>query len=227
MSVQTVGIGRIAAAARRERVSVRGLLACGVAAGPVFGVVATAQVLTRDGFDLSRQPLSLLSLGDLGWIQIGNFAATGLLALAGAIGMRRVLRGGRAGRWGAGLVAVFGLAMVAAGIFCADPSMGYPVGAPEGPAESYSWHSILHGVAAQSAFFALIVATSVFARRFAGQGLRGWAIGSALAGPAVIAVMALPVFGAFSVRLALGSAVAFVWLSAVSARLISEQRASS
>ena len=71
-------------AAVARAVPTRTLLAGGIAAGPVFGVVAAAQVLTRDGFDLSRQPLSLLALGELGWIQIANFVVSGLLALAGA-----------------------------------------------------------------------------------------------------------------------------------------------
>ena len=44
------------------------LLACGVLAGPLFLTVLMIQAFTREGFDLSRHPLSLLSLGDLGWI---------------------------------------------------------------------------------------------------------------------------------------------------------------
>jgi hypothetical protein len=59
----------------------RRLLAGGVIAGPLFVVVAFIQAFTRPGFDLARHPLSLLSLGDLGWIQIANFVATGVVAL--------------------------------------------------------------------------------------------------------------------------------------------------
>jgi hypothetical protein len=78
----------------------RALLACGVAAGPLFVVVGLAQMLTRDGFDPLRHPLSLLSLGDLGWIQIANFVLAGGLFVACAVGMRRVMRPGRGGTWG-------------------------------------------------------------------------------------------------------------------------------
>lgn len=42
------------------------LLACGVVAGPLFLAVLMIQAFTREGFDLSRHPLSMLSLGDLG-----------------------------------------------------------------------------------------------------------------------------------------------------------------
>jgi Protein of unknown function (DUF998) len=74
------------------------LLACGAVAGPLFLAVLMIQAFTREGFDLSRHPLSLLSLGNLGWIQIANFVVTGALMVACATGMRRVLRPGpRAG----------------------------------------------------------------------------------------------------------------------------------
>ena len=72
------------------------LLACGVVAGPLFIAVALLQALTRQGFDLGRHPLSLLSLGELGWIQITNFVVAGLLTVAFAVGLRRVLHPGRA-----------------------------------------------------------------------------------------------------------------------------------
>ena len=78
----------------------RALLACGVVSGPLFTVVAVVQVLTREGFDIRRHAISMLSLGDLGPIQIANFVGTGVLAIACAIGMRRMLRRGRGGTWG-------------------------------------------------------------------------------------------------------------------------------
>ena len=67
------------------------LLACGIVAGPLFLAVWLVQALTRDGYDPTYHPLSLLSLGDLGWIQIANFVVTGGLYLACAIGMRQAL----------------------------------------------------------------------------------------------------------------------------------------
>ena len=48
-------------------------LAAGIAAGTLILTVSLTQVFTRQGFDLSRHPLSLLRLGDFGWIQIANF----------------------------------------------------------------------------------------------------------------------------------------------------------
>jgi hypothetical protein len=75
------------------------LLACGVVAGPVFLVVSLLQVLTREGFDITRHALSFPSIGDWGWIQITNFIVTGLLFVTCAMGMRRTLQDGRARTW--------------------------------------------------------------------------------------------------------------------------------
>ena len=56
----------------------RTLLACGVVAGPLYIVVGVIQMLIRPGFDIRRHELSLMSNGDLGWIQISNLVLTGL-----------------------------------------------------------------------------------------------------------------------------------------------------
>ncbi|WP_446218636.1 DUF998 domain-containing protein [Micromonospora sp. IBHARD004] len=203
--------------------STRTLLAAGIATGPLFGVVATAQVLTRDGFDLSRQPLSLLALGEHGWIQTANFVLTGLLALAGAAGLRRVLRGTVAGTWGPALVAVFGVGLIVAGAMPSDPSMGWPAGAPEGSPDSLSWHAIGHGVGAMLAFGSLTIACLVFARRYLRTGRRGWAVFSLACALATVVVMAWPDQDSISVRMALGSVFIFGWLTAVSAHTLTER----
>jgi hypothetical protein len=85
----TPGTATIITARPTATPSTPALLACGVVAGPLFAVVAAIQVLTRDRFDLARHPLSLLSLGELGWIQITSFVLAGALVVAAAVGMRR------------------------------------------------------------------------------------------------------------------------------------------
>ena len=64
----------------------RTLLAFGVVAGPIYVLVSLVQALIRDGFDLTRHAWSLLSNGDLGWIQITNLVVTGLMTVAVASG---------------------------------------------------------------------------------------------------------------------------------------------
>ncbi len=108
----------------------KSLLGYGVIAGPFYVVVALAQAVTREGFDLARHQWSLLSNGANGWIQIANFVVTGLMVIAFAVGLRRALEPGRGARWAPRLIGVYGASLIAAGIFRADPALGFPVGAP-------------------------------------------------------------------------------------------------
>ncbi|MBO0779371.1 MAG: DUF998 domain-containing protein [Ktedonobacteraceae bacterium] len=153
----------------------RVLLACGIIAGPFYIVVGLIQALTRPGFDLLHHDLSLLANGSLGWIQISNLIVSGLLVLAYALGMRRVLHDSRGGTWGPLLVGIYGLGLIGAGIFIADPAAGFPPGTPA-DAHTVSWHGLLHFITAAIGFLALIAACMVMARRFASQGLPGWTI---------------------------------------------------
>jgi hypothetical protein len=204
------------------------LLASGVVAGPLFTVVAVVEMLTRPGFDLRRHDLSLLSNGNLGWIQVANFVVTGLLAIAAAAGMKRVLRSGRGGTWGPLLVGIFGLGYVGAGLFVPDPMNGFPPGTPNGLPSSVSWHSWMHLVSGSLGFLALIGACFVFARRFAGLGQRGWMGFSVITGIVVLAAVAGISSGSqqAAVIIAFFGAGVFglAWVSAVSIRLIAESR---
>jgi Protein of unknown function (DUF998) len=157
------------------------LLTCGVLAGPCYVVVSLAQALTREGFDLTRHAWSLLTNGDLGWIQVTNLIVTGLLVIAGAIGLHRVLGSGKGSTWAPRLLSVYGASMVGAGIFTADPALGFPAGTPE-TGTTTSWHGVLHFVSGGIGFLCLIVACFVLARRFLADGLSRWAMFSRATG---------------------------------------------
>ena len=157
------------------------LLVCGMIAGPFYIVVSLVQALTRPGFDLLRHDLSLLANGNLGWIQITNLVLSGLLVLAFALGMRRSLRGGQGETWGPLLMGIYGVGLIGAGFFTADPAFGFPAGTPT-DAHTISWHGLLHFITAGVGFLALIAACVVMARRFASQGYRRWAASSLGAG---------------------------------------------
>ena len=200
----------------------RALLACGAVGGPLFVVVLLGQVLTRNGFDLSRHPLSLLSLGDLGWIQVTNFVLGGLLAIGFAVGLRRVLRPGPGGTWGPLLLGGYGVGLIAGGVFIPDPALGFPPGAPAGIPDQLSWHAILHAVAPPLAFLSLIAACFVFVRRFAALGQRGWAAYSAATGVACLALSAWPGQAGMSMRLAVAAVIGWAWVSALAARLLAD-----
>jgi hypothetical protein len=183
------------------RTGARNLMAAGLVAGPLYCLTGIAQALSRDGFDVTRHPLSLLSNGDLGWVQITNFVLCGLLVVAGAVGLRRT---GRAGTWAPRLIAAYGVGLVAAGAFVADPMDGFPFGTAAGPPAAVSWHGLLHLVAGAVGFTAFVAACFVLARRFARTGQRGRARYSAATGVA---------FGAAFVGIASGSTAAAVVLA--------------
>jgi hypothetical protein len=200
------------------------LLACGVVAGPLFVAVGLLQMLTRDGFDPTRHPLSLLSLGDLGWVQITNFVLAGLLFAASAVGMRRVLRAGPGRTWGPGLIGIYGAALIMGGVFVADPALGFPPGTPEGIPDQVSWHGALHSVAPVLASLALVAACLVFARRFAVEGRRGWTAASLAVAVIDLVPAAFSGHDLFFVAMGVSVSVGLGWLSALAARLRAERQ---
>ncbi|HYB02543.1 MAG TPA: DUF998 domain-containing protein [Ktedonobacteraceae bacterium] len=206
----------------------KALLICGIVAGPLFTIVGLTQAFTRPGFDLTRHALSLLENGDLGWIQITCFLLTGLLFVACAVGMRQVMHGSRGGTWGPVLIAVLGVGMICAAFFRADPGLGFPPGTPAN-ANTLSWHGLGHLIVGTISFIALIAVCFVFARRFAFQHLRGWAIYSVVTGVLFFVSLA----GLSTGHLWLNSAFVFttlnalVWVSVMAAKLLIEQRRTS
>ena len=106
------------------------LLTSGMIAGPLFIIVSLILAFTGEGFDVVRHPASLLALGDLGWIQIANFVASGVLFIALAIGFRRVLTSG-VGQPLASHSLWFGWrGNDHRRSFCSRPALGFPSGAP-------------------------------------------------------------------------------------------------
>ena len=200
----------------------RTLVAYGVIAGPLYVLVSLLQALTRDGFDLTRHTWSLLSNGALGWIQITNFVLTGLMTVAFAVGLRRALGTGRGATWAPRLVAGYGLSLVGAGIFRADPALGFPAGTPQ-DATAVSWHGMLHFVCGGIGFSCLIAACFVIARRFATEGRPGWAAYSRVTGVVFLAGFAGIASGAGNAGTVLAFVAAVVltwgWVSAVAVHL--------
>lgn len=216
-----------AAPALTGSTSTRGLLACGVIGGPLFIVVVVVQEFTRAGFDPRQHALSQLSLGELGWLQIGNFIVSGLLFIACAVGMRRVLRAAPAGTWGPWLFGGFGAALIWGGVFVTDPAYGFPPGTPEGPPEagSLTWHGMLHAVAPAVAGIAIVAACFVFARRFARLGERGWQWYS-VAAAVIYLVLGFASFPAEDFRLMLlGGILVWSWASVIAWRLLRDRTA--
>ena len=200
----------------------RSLLGYGVLAGPAYVTVSLAQALTRDGFDLARHPWSLLCDGPYGWIQVTNFVLAGLMTIAFAGGLRRALRPGPAATWAPRLVGTYGVSLVAAGVFRADPADGFPAGTPAGAGE-VSWHGGVHMLAGAVGFGCLIAACMLIGRRFGAEGRRGWAAFSRVTGVAFLVAFAGIASGTTSPATTVPFVAAVVlvsaWTSALAAHL--------
>ncbi|MFI0447662.1 DUF998 domain-containing protein [Actinomadura sp. 6N118] len=202
-------------ATRTATSKTRALLTSAAVAAPLWAVVSLAQAGTREGFDLARHPLSALSNGDLGWLQITNFLVAGTLTVIGATGLSRVLTT----TWAPRLVRINGLGMIAAGILVMDPADGFPLGTPYGMPETMTWHSYGHMAAGSIAFIALIAANYVLGRHFSRAGNHSYAIASRIAGTALLLGNAWAMTGgkAGSLTLAVGAITAMLWVSFVAA----------
>src|SRR6201988_5219753 len=200
----------------------KSLLGYGVIAGPIYVLAVAGQMAMRDGFDPTRHAASQLANGDFGWIQIATFLVTGAMTIAAAVGVRRALGPGRLSAWASGLLGGYGAGLIAAGIFRADPSDGFPPGTPPGRDE-VSWHGLAHFALAGIAFSCLVAACFVLGASFAGAGQGSWAWFSRITGVVFAgSFMALSSgSGGATTILVFTAAVVLVWawLTAVSVKL--------
>jgi Protein of unknown function (DUF998) len=207
----------------------RSLLGYLALAGPFYVVVSLVQALARTGFSLSRDEWSLLALGHFGWIQVVNLVTTGAMTIAGAVGVRRALgRSADAGVWAPRLLVGYGIALIAAGIFRADPSYGFPPGSPTGASSQLSWHATLHILSGSIGFGCLIALCFVFARRYGRLGRHGAAMASRLVGAVFAIAFAGIATGATGAPINLGFTAAVVasyaWMTAVAVDLYRRTR---
>jgi uncharacterized protein DUF998 len=201
------------------RISTRALLTGGAVAGPLYVATWLIQAFTREAFDITRHPASLLANGGPGWIQTTNFIVSGLLTIAAAVGLRRVMPPASPGRvWGPRLVATYGVGLLLAAAFPADPGAGFPVGTPADYAE-ISTRGMGHFVAGTIGFSGLIAACLVFAAHYRALGRRTFARFSTVTGILFFAAFAglnagagsRPTIIAFDLAVILG----WTWLTTI------------
>ena len=183
----------------------RSLLGAGAVVGPLYLAVGLIQALVREGFDLAKHPLSVLANGPGGWVQTANFVISGLMVLAAAVGLARALRpDGRGTSW---FLGGFGLSMLVAALFPADPVDGFPVGTPLGPPTTISTTGLVHFGAGTLGFVSLAISCFLAARALSGRGAPGLAGLSLISGLVVL----LGFFGGF----VLPVGIAGIWLAVV------------
>ncbi len=207
------------------KITTRLLLTSGIIAALLFQTVVILQALTRTGFDFTRHPLSMLSLGDLGWIQITNFILCGILFLFAAQGMKKTLQSGPGKTFGPLLISIYGIGHILAGIFRVDPMLGFPPGTPNIMPTSMSEHAIIHNLTFFVIFLTLIITQFVFSRRFFNLKQRGWGIYSLSAAIILLllivtATSTIPVIASLLLLAGIFSAV---WLATLFTKLLLEQ----
>jgi hypothetical protein len=218
----------VRAASSKAQVWTRGLLRCGVAAGPVFVTVFLLEGALRDGYRPLRHPVSSLALGSRGWIQAGNFAVAGTLFLAGAAGLARAGDPAASGRAAPALIGAAGAGLIGSAAFTTDPVSGYPPGTPDAlPAPSRT--GTAHNLAAVPVFLGLPAAALACGWRSWRAGQRAFALysaGTAVIMPASMALAAAG-FGQSPRLVNLGGLfqrasiiTGFTWLTALSARAL-------
>jgi Protein of unknown function (DUF998) len=202
----------------------RSLLGYLALAGPFYVAVSLAQALARSGFSLTRDEWSLLALGHMGWIQMVNLILTGAMTVAGAVGVRRAMgRPAPGGVWAPRLLAGYGVALICAGIFRADPAHGFPPGASTGDANQASWHGTLHLLAGSIGFACLIGVCFVIARSYAYREQHRAAVVSCAVGVVFAVTFAGIAAGAGSAAINLSFTAAviasYAWLTVIAAGL--------
>src|SRR5262249_24094762 len=91
----------------------RALLLCGVLAGPLFVAAFLIQGAMRPNYNPLRHSISTLELGsEFGWIQSLSFLVAGVLTLAFAVGVRRVLRPEMRSIWGPLLIGLWAVGLL-------------------------------------------------------------------------------------------------------------------
>lgn len=195
-SESTVGCDRRAAVTRS-------MLGWGVIAGPFYLLFGVILALTRPGFDLSRDELSLLLLGDHGWLQWLNLFLSGTMTIVAAIGL---LRTADWSRRAAAAVGLYGVCLMLAAVFPPDATKSFPPGAGGG---SVTTQGVLHLVFGALGFVSIGVAAIIANSWLAGRGSPDprW---SKVVGIAII--VAFVAGGALSTH---SYGVALIWITVV------------
>lgn len=192
----------------------------GLAAGILFVAVTMVEMFARPGFDIHKHAISVLSLGERGWVMVAVFVVSGVLTLLSAYGLFTAAGPGPK-PWGALLLGLYGTGLILAGIFPAPAGLGFPPGTPAEQQPVMDRAAIIHSIAFMLAFGSLILACLVFAVQFFQAGASGWAMLSAVAGIAMPVLIGLGVSSRIPPGIAfyLATVIAWAWFGAVELHL--------
>lgn len=158
------------------------LLGAGFVAAALFVAITLVEIFIRPGFSIQRHAISMLSLGERGWLMAAVFIISGLLTLAFALGFWQA----SGAVFATALLALYGAGLVLAGIFPAPAGMGFPPGTPEDMQPVMDRGATIHSIAFMLAFGSLILASFAL-------GLHYWQAGVVALGVVFLAIgLAIP-----------------------------------
>jgi hypothetical protein len=133
------------------------MLASGAIAAVLFTLVWLVEGARRPDYRPTYHPISALSLGPHGWVQVASFVVAGTLLGVFAVGVRVAVDGVAVPI----LLGVAGLGLIGAGAFSMDAVRGYPPGAIEGDPPAHSAQHRRHDQASVAVFLAIPAAAFV------------------------------------------------------------------
>jgi len=122
------------------------------------------------------------------------------------------------------MLGLYGLGLIGAGVFRADPALGFPPGTPL-DSTSISWHGLLHFLVGTIGFVGFVALCFILSGRFRELGQKGWSLFSMITGILFLAAfvgIASGSKGPVSLYFALAVALGFGWLSLLFIRLKTE-----
>ena len=199
------------------QITSRLFLDAGLAAGALFITITLVEIFARPGFDIYKHAISVLSLGERGWLMIGVFIVSGLLTMLAAYGLGHALPGVAGGVVGALLVGIFGAGLIMAGIFPAPAGLGFPPGTPHDMQPVMDRGAMLHSVSFMIAFGSLILACFAYGIHYLLGGQAIWSAICIIAGVAIPMLIALGMKSTIPTGIAfyLATVVAWGWLAAI------------
>jgi hypothetical protein len=193
---------------------------------PLFITTAFVEGRRRRDYNVRRQPVSALALGEAGWIQTTNFVVGGALTCLFATGLRRA-RPSTTSPVTPLLLGAAGLGLIGAAIWVTDPVKGYPPGVPDRMVQR-TRTGVVHELCAVPVMLGIPAAAIAAGVRSAVRGERRWA-GYSLT-TAVVSLGAFfasgagfgggePFAGKAGVYQRIGIVTAFGWISMLAIRV--------
>lgn len=170
------------------------LLSCGMAGAAIFVSVFLTEGALRENYNTSMYPVSSLSIGSRGWLQIGNFIVTGSLIIAFSTALKKQFRLTNSGKKVSRLVFLVGAGLLGAGVFSTDPIYGYPRELPLRLSQ-YTIAGHLHDLCSMVVFICLPWACIVARKEFVQSGKQKLALYSVFSAAFIVVAFVLSAAG--------------------------------